>query len=67
MADPLREFVMESALARAEETLPDRRAFGLNAQDWKRFVEALDTPIRPLPRLKSLFATSSVFEREDKS
>ena len=28
------EFVLESALARAEETLPDRQKFGLNTEQW---------------------------------
>ena len=28
------EFVLESALARAEESLPDRQRFGLNAEQW---------------------------------
>jgi uncharacterized protein (DUF1778 family) len=31
------EFVLESALARAEETLPDRQHFGLDAGQWKAF------------------------------
>src|SRR5688572_16523299 len=29
------EFVLESALARAEETLPDRQRFGLDAERWR--------------------------------
>jgi uncharacterized protein (DUF1778 family) len=58
------EFVLESALARAEETLPDRRAFGLNAEEWEKFLDALDAPARPLPRVKKLFASPSVFERD---
>ena len=35
------EFVLESALARAEETLPDRRRFGLDAERWSAFLAAL--------------------------
>jgi uncharacterized protein (DUF1778 family) len=31
------EFVLECALARAAETLPDRQRFGLNAQQWAAF------------------------------
>jgi uncharacterized protein (DUF1778 family) len=45
------EFVLESALARADEALADRRIFSLNATQWKVFVAALDAPPRPLPRL----------------
>jgi uncharacterized protein (DUF1778 family) len=57
------EFVLESALARAEETLPDRRKFGLNAEQWKAFQKALDAPTKPAPRLAKLFQEPSVFER----
>ncbi len=56
------EFVLESALARAEETLPDRQRFGLNAEQWAAFQAALDAPPRPLPRMVSLVRESSVFE-----
>jgi uncharacterized protein (DUF1778 family) len=56
------EFVLESALARAEETLPDRQRFGLGADQWRAFQAALDAPPRPLPRLARLLAEPSVFE-----
>ena len=45
------EFVLESALARADEALADRRSFGLNATQWKAFLTALDDPARPYPTL----------------
>jgi uncharacterized protein (DUF1778 family) len=57
------EFVLESALTRAQEALPDRQHFGLNAERWQAFVTALDAPVRPLPRLKRLMGTPSVFEQ----
>jgi uncharacterized protein (DUF1778 family) len=57
------EFVLESALARAEETLPDRRKFVLSEKQWKEFQAALDAPPRPLPRLKRLLTEPSVFEK----
>lgn len=60
------EFVLESALARAEETLSDRQHFGLDAERWTVFLEALDAPPRRLPRLKKLLQTPSVFERHRK-
>jgi uncharacterized protein (DUF1778 family) len=60
------EFVLESALARAEETLPDRQRFGLNAERWAAFLEALDAPPRSLPRLKKLLQSPSVFEQQRK-
>jgi uncharacterized protein (DUF1778 family) len=59
------EFVLESALARAEETLPDRQRFGLSAEQWKAFQSALSAPPRPTPRLAKLLKRPSVFERGD--
>ena len=57
------EFVLESALARAEETLPDRRRFALSAEQWKAFQAALAAPPRPTRRLARLLKKPSVFER----
>lgn len=56
------EFVLDSALARAQETLPDRQRFGLDAAAWESFLAALDAPLRPMPRLKRLFDEPSPFE-----
>jgi uncharacterized protein (DUF1778 family) len=56
------EFVLESALAPAEETLPDRRRFGLDSEQWAAFQAALDAPPRPLPRLAKLLREPSVFD-----
>jgi uncharacterized protein (DUF1778 family) len=56
------EFVLESALARAEETLPDRQRFGLSAEQWAAFQAALSAPRRPAPRLAKLLKTPSMFE-----
>ena len=56
------DFVLESALARAEETLTDRQHFGLNAEQWEAFMAALDAPPRELPRIKRLFSEPSIFE-----
>ena len=57
------EFVIESALARAEDTLPDRRRFTLTAEQWTAFQQMLDAPPRPSPRLRKLLREPSVFER----
>jgi uncharacterized protein (DUF1778 family) len=56
------EFVLESALARADEALADRRTFGLNAAQWKAFLAALDAPPRPLPRLERLLKEPGFFD-----
>lgn len=58
------DFVLESALMRAEETLADRQRFGLNAEQWAAFLEALDAPPRDLPRIRRLFQENSPFETE---
>lgn len=57
------EFVLESALSRAQEALPDRQHFGLDAAKWEAFLVALDAPARPLPRLQRLLAAPSLFEQ----
>jgi uncharacterized protein (DUF1778 family) len=56
------EFVLESALIRADETLADRKRFGLDADRWTAFLEALDAAPQDLPRLQRLFQEKSVFE-----
>jgi uncharacterized protein (DUF1778 family) len=56
------EFVLESALARADETLADRRTFELDATQWKRFLALLDAPPRPLPRLERLLKEPGFFD-----
>jgi uncharacterized protein (DUF1778 family) len=55
------EFVLESALARADEALADRRTFGLNTAQWKAFMAALDAPPRHLPRLERLLKEPGFF------
>ncbi|WP_373503078.1 DUF1778 domain-containing protein [Aestuariivirga sp.] len=56
------EFVLQSALERAEETLADRRLFQLSSEDWARFQAALDAPPRSLPRLKKLLRAPGLFD-----
>jgi uncharacterized protein (DUF1778 family) len=56
------EFVLESALVRADETLTGRTRFGLSTDQWNEFLAALDAPPRELPRLSRLFQEPSVFE-----
>lgn len=55
------DFVLESALGRAEETLTDRRSFLLDADQWQAFVTALDAPPRDLPRLRKLLNEPGIF------
>src|SRR5205814_2169637 len=49
------QFVLESAMLQAEETLADRTRFVLNAAQWEAFLAVLDAPPRDLARLKRLF------------
>ncbi len=56
------EFVLESALAKAAETLPDRQHFGLDAERWTAFVIALDASPRPLSRLAKLLSEPGPFD-----
>ena len=58
------EFVLTSALARAEETLADRRHFPLSAKQWAAFMTALDAPPRDMPRLQRLLKEPGAFDRK---
>jgi uncharacterized protein (DUF1778 family) len=56
------EFVLDTALNAAEERLPDRRVFTLDAKGWDAFIAALDAPPRHHARLERLFGEPSVFD-----
>lgn len=58
------DFVLESALSRAAETLADRQHFGLDAKQWEAFQAALDAPTQPMPRMRQLLNSPSVFEKK---
>jgi uncharacterized protein (DUF1778 family) len=57
------QFVLESALRRADETLAERQRFVLDAEMWADFVAALDAPPAPMERLERLFREASPFEQ----
>lgn len=61
------DFVLDSALSRAAETLADRQHFGLNAERWSVFMTALDAPARDLPRTQRLLNEPSVFDGPDQA
>ena len=61
----LSQFVLESALACADETLADRRTFILDDDQWAAFQAALDAPPRPLPRLQRLFNEPGFFDSSE--
>ena len=55
-------FVLESALARADEALADRHTFPLSKAKWTEFLAALDAPTCPLPRMQHLLAEPGFFD-----
>ena len=57
------DFVLESAVERAEQTLAERRHFGLDAEHWAAFIAALDAPVRALPRVRRLLREPGIFDR----
>lgn len=56
------EFLLDAGMTAAIEALADRRLFLLDDKKWRAFQEALDRPVRPLPRLKRLLSKPSVLE-----
>jgi uncharacterized protein (DUF1778 family) len=58
------DFVLESAAARAEEVLADRRWFQLDDEAWARFEELLDAPVEDMPRLRRTLTEPTVFDTD---
>lgn len=61
-------FVLDAALANAQQVLMDRRSFTLTGERWGRFVKMLDKPVAMgrKPRLEKLLREPSVFEAKDR-
>ncbi|MDE3105910.1 MAG: DUF1778 domain-containing protein [Acidobacteriota bacterium] len=55
------EFVMASALARADEALADRTVFRLEDKIWRAFIAALDKPAKASSKMQALIDRPSVF------
>jgi len=56
------DFLVESATARAQQVLADRRWFMLGDDSWEQFMGLLDAPVGDMPRIRALLASDSVFE-----
>jgi len=56
------DFVLKSALARADEILADRRVIKMNDEQWTAFMAALDAPPKPRPRLKRLLTEPGILD-----
>jgi uncharacterized protein (DUF1778 family) len=58
----LSDFVLESALARADTVLAERQVFRLDADRWTAFLAALDAPPKARPRLARLLNEPSILD-----
>ena len=59
----LTEFLLDSGLNSAFDTLADRRVLRLDDASWKAFMSALDAPPKNNPRLRKLLARKPAWER----
>ena len=58
----LTEFLLDSGLHAAVETLADRRTFVLDDAQWQAFVAELDRPPADNPRLRQLLHRKPIWE-----
>ena len=58
----LSDFVLESALARADSVLADRQVFRVDAERWTAFLAALDARPKARPRLARLLHEPSILD-----
>lgn len=56
------EFLLDSGLNAALDTLADRRVFQLDAKQWDEFMEALARPPKDNPGLRKLLAHKPPWE-----
>jgi len=55
-------FVLENAYQTAERLVSDQVHFKLNDEQWERFCEVLEFPVKEIPELRKLLSEPSVFE-----
>ena len=60
----LSEFLLDSGLSAAFDTLADRRVFRLDEVQWTAFMAALDTPPKDNPRLRKLLTPKAPWDPE---
>lgn len=58
----LTEFLLDSGLRAAYDTLADRRTFVLDERRWNEFTAALDAPPADNPRLRALLRRKPAWE-----
>ena len=56
------DFVLENAVSAAEAVVADEADLSLNNDQWRRFIEVLDSPPRDIPELRNLLTRPSVFD-----
>ncbi len=59
----LSEFILESARARAEETILDQRLFALDDRAYKEFLAMLDAPVKPNKALRARMKRKPAWDR----
>jgi uncharacterized protein (DUF1778 family) len=59
----LTEFLLDSGLNAAFETLADRRVFQLDETRWNAFMAALASPPKSNPRLRKLLARKPAWDK----
>jgi uncharacterized protein (DUF1778 family) len=57
----LTEFLLDTALNAALDTLADRRVFQLDEKRWAKFMRELATPPKKNPRLRKLLARKTAW------
>lgn len=55
------DFILASALDRAERVLADRRWFVADDHQWAEFEALLDAPLQPMPKLRRLLMRENPF------
>ncbi len=56
------DFMLDAACEKAQGVMLDQVFFSLNEQDFQRFNDLLDAPIKPNPGLERLLATKAPWE-----
>lgn len=56
------QFVLQRAYLDAQAVIAEQTRFGLNDEQWTRFIAVLDEPPKELPRLKKLLQEPGVFD-----
>lgn len=59
----LTEFLLDTGLNAALDTLADRRVFQLGEKQWDAFMKALSKPPKDNPRLRKLLARKPAWEK----